>query len=422
MPESDGDTSVSQVSEAGVSAPSAYAQAEFEPEPRRKGIALCLSGGGFRATAFHLGALRRLNELGVLSRVDTITSVSGGSITLARLAAAFPSWPASSASIPESEWDARLVRPLRQFMRRNLRTLPIALSLLPWNWPTSGVAASLVADRYRQAVTMMRLSDLPERPRFVICATDMVFGANWIFQRNQVGDYEAGYGSPPAGWDVARAVAASSCFPPFFTPLPMSVRPDELRGGMYPRGPKRDQMVNGLRLSDGGVYDNLGLEPVWKNHAIVLVSDGGAVFDFAPHGTLVGDVLRAATVMGHQVHALRMRWLISSFIGKQLDGTYWGLGSVVQHYPKAPAEAYSADLVENWISQIRTDLDAFSEAELDVLENHGYLVAEAAIQSHLPGLIASHVPPRVPYPRWLDESLARQALATSDERTLFGRF
>ena len=39
-----------------------------------------LSGGGFRATLFHLGALRRLNELRVLEVIDTFSSVSGGSI------------------------------------------------------------------------------------------------------------------------------------------------------------------------------------------------------------------------------------------------------------------------------------------------------------------------------------------------------
>ncbi|PYO41029.1 MAG: hypothetical protein DMD33_15450 [Gemmatimonadetes bacterium] len=44
----------------------------------RSGVGLCLSGGGFRATLFHLGALRRLNELGVISKPDTISSVSGG--------------------------------------------------------------------------------------------------------------------------------------------------------------------------------------------------------------------------------------------------------------------------------------------------------------------------------------------------------
>src|SRR5262249_26670896 len=45
-----------------------------------RGWCLCLSGGGFRATLFHLGVIQRLNELGVLARLSTISSVSGGSI------------------------------------------------------------------------------------------------------------------------------------------------------------------------------------------------------------------------------------------------------------------------------------------------------------------------------------------------------
>ena len=43
-------------------------------------ISICLSGGGYRATLFEYGSLKRLNELGILSQVDTISSVSGGSL------------------------------------------------------------------------------------------------------------------------------------------------------------------------------------------------------------------------------------------------------------------------------------------------------------------------------------------------------
>jgi NTE family protein len=46
-------------------------------------LALCLSGGGYRAMVFHLGALIRLNELGLLPRLKRVSSVSGGSITSA---------------------------------------------------------------------------------------------------------------------------------------------------------------------------------------------------------------------------------------------------------------------------------------------------------------------------------------------------
>ena len=52
----------------------------------QEGIALCLSVGGYRAMLFHLGALWRLNELGHLSRLARISSVSGGSITAGALA------------------------------------------------------------------------------------------------------------------------------------------------------------------------------------------------------------------------------------------------------------------------------------------------------------------------------------------------
>ena len=54
---------------------------EPPPSPEHpRGLALCLSGGGFRALLFHLGALRRLNELGILPKVDTFSATSGGSI------------------------------------------------------------------------------------------------------------------------------------------------------------------------------------------------------------------------------------------------------------------------------------------------------------------------------------------------------
>ena len=56
-----------------------------QPGVPRQGMALCLSGGGYRAALFHLGAVRRLNELGVLPKVDTVSAVSGGSLLLAQL-------------------------------------------------------------------------------------------------------------------------------------------------------------------------------------------------------------------------------------------------------------------------------------------------------------------------------------------------
>ena len=43
-------------------------------------IGLCLSGGGFRASFFHLGTIRYLEEAGIMEKVEVVSTVSGGSI------------------------------------------------------------------------------------------------------------------------------------------------------------------------------------------------------------------------------------------------------------------------------------------------------------------------------------------------------
>ena len=68
---------------------------------REQGIGLCLSGGGYRAMVYHVGAIIRLHELGLLSRIDRISSVSGGSITAGVLALLPPWewWPSFAAAL-----------------------------------------------------------------------------------------------------------------------------------------------------------------------------------------------------------------------------------------------------------------------------------------------------------------------------------
>ena len=52
----------------------------MEVESEAREIGLALSGGGFRATLFHLGTLWRINEMGMLSSLSKISAVSGGSL------------------------------------------------------------------------------------------------------------------------------------------------------------------------------------------------------------------------------------------------------------------------------------------------------------------------------------------------------
>ena len=255
------------------------------PKEERKGVALCLSGGGYRASLFHLGALRRLNELGVLSKVDTITSVSGASIMLAQLAshlAARPdAWPEPGR--PLATWDEGVAKPLRAFTRTNIRTRSVLSRLLPTNWFNRMASADALAARYAGGPAPGKLADVPRRPRFVFCATDVQFRGQWVFDTGarRMGGEAPGYGAIPDEWTLGRAVAASSSVPGVFGPIPVGADPGALAGGSY-RGRDRAELVRDVALSDGGIYDNLGLEPVWRDHAVVLVSDAAPSFAVLP--------------------------------------------------------------------------------------------------------------------------------------------
>jgi NTE family protein len=402
-----------------------------------------LSGGGYRAALFHLGATQRLNELGILTQIATISSVSGGSIFSAHLTRTAHQWPAPGLAVPN--WEDSIARPFRRFTKRNLRTLPLAKRALPWNWRNSEVSVHTLASLYEKFLVSTHFRDLPDRPRFVFCATDLPFGVNWVFDSSVIagkkgrkgtdrdcqhnfdetvgfmGDYQIGYLTPIPNWSIARAVAASSCFPPIFGPLPVGVDPARFQGGGYCE-PDRDDLISDIRLSDGGVYDNLGLEPVWKDHQTVLVSDGGGVFEGAADLGPFWRISRYLSIVESQSRALRKRWLIASFLTDQLQGTYWGIGSATANYESA-TPGYSAHIVDDIISEVRTDLDAFTEAEIAVLENHGYLMSEAAIQRHAPELIGQDPAPlTVPHPAWQDETRVRRELAGSHKRTIIGRW
>lgn len=95
---------------------------KYVPPPKRErhGIALALSGGGYRAPLFHLGAVRRLNELGVLPQLTTFGSVSGGSILNAQLATNLP-WPLT-VRMSDVEWNRRVGAPIRSFTSQDIRT------------------------------------------------------------------------------------------------------------------------------------------------------------------------------------------------------------------------------------------------------------------------------------------------------------
>lgn len=380
-------------------------------------IALCLSGGGFRAALFHLGALRRLNELGVLSKINTIASVSGGSILAGYLATRLRPWPEDGAAIDGEKWQQEIEQPFHQFVKHDIRTWPILKRILfPWNWLRPSTQALALQACYAKRLTPLKLQQLPERPRFIFCGTDVAYGVLWVFAKDRVGSYEAGYVTPTPDWPLAQAVAASSCFPPIFAPMPIRLSPKEsMRGRNHQAKPK----IAGEGVTDGGLYDNLGLQSVEKL-GTVLVSDGGAPFVAATPKDLFGRLNAYLEIMGKQAGSLRKRQLIADYCNERRAGTYWGISSAPSKY-RADAEGYSKELAETVIARIRTDMDAFSDAEIAVLENHGYLLTDVAIEVHAPQLKAISAVRKIPHPEFMDEGRVKSELRHSHERRWVGR-
>jgi NTE family protein len=379
--------------------------------------ALCLSGGGYRAAIFHLGAMLRLHERDQLAEVDLFSAVSGGSIVLAWLASRY----LALREDPEEGFDewcgrcdfrAQVIEPFRAIAARDLRSLAVFLTApINWLWPTPRVR--LLERGYRRFLGELKLGDLPSSPEFVFCATDLTFGCNWEFSRRRVGDFQAGYLRAAGEVRLATAVAASSSFPPLFGPVRLPVGAMDYSGGKQ----SGSDLLDRVELSDGGVYDNMAMEPALKRCARILVSDAGAPFGFAAGKHYLRRLMRYAAVVGSQAIALRKRLFFGRREAGEFEGAYWHLGE----QRDAGADGYSLGLCEDVLARVRTDLDRFTAAEFDVLVNHGYFSCEAGLDAA--GFGEADVPaPTWPYPEWSDESRVRHALRDSHRRFLHARW
>jgi NTE family protein len=266
-------------------------------------------------------------------------------------------------------------------------------------------------------VSDVALDRLPDRPKFVFCASDITFGVNWESSKARTGSFQAGYLDDGGRWPVGLAVAASACFPPIFGPLRVGARAGQYKGGDAPHDDTGDALRSRLALSDGGVYDNMGLEPVWKSHATVLVSDCGAPFEFRAGGHVLRRLMRYTSVVQGQAHSVRTRMFFTGITEQRHAGTVWGIGTRL-----GDGAGYPDDLVAQRISQVRTDLDPFTDAEQRILENHGYFVADQRLREKVPHIVPADPPPAVaPHPEWMDPARARRALRSSHKRMAPGR-
>lgn len=365
-------------------------------ETPRPGIALCLSGGGFRATLFHLGSLWRLNELGYLRKLTRICSVSGGSITAAVLGHNWKRLQFTQQGVC-SNFVEEIAKPLREFCSRNIDVTSILDRTLL-------IFRGITAEYDKHLFNGATLRDLPtdaEGPRFIIYATNLQTGASFRFSKPYLGDYRLGLLKDPAT-PLSTAVAASSAFPPFLSPVVLQTNPDKWENAAGADLFSRAEWRRKIYLSDGGVYDNLGLEAA-KNFETVLASDAGAPLNDAKHPLLlklsqIKETRRTVSIAMEQARSLRKRHLIDEFKREVRKGTYWGIATDINDYHLSDAMVKDNDLTQS-LQSIRTRLNRFSEKEQCTLINWGYALADAAMRKHvISGTVAIGTWPTPEYP------------------------
>lgn len=334
---------------------------------------------------FHLGVLRYLAEQGRLEQVSKISTVSGGSLLVGLI---FQNnqmtWPDSNAFLNETHPEIRgalcsrsmimdALHPLREL--RNWRYLLSRSNLL-----AEGLKAYWGIKEY--------LQDLPTEPEWSINGTTAENGKRFRFKKNSLGDYTLGY-ADSGNLSLAFAMAVSAAFPVGFGPLVLDMTQFVWRkreGWGEPLSSARKVAPNPakIHLYDGGVYDNLGLEPFFdagkavpKNQeAFILASDAGAPLQHGFQRLSINPfrLKRIADIMSDQTRALRVRTFQSYLLNNV------GRGAFLTMLP-GDGPGQDEGLNSQFAAKFPTTLRRLKLWEFDAIEDHGYQVAKRTIGS-----------------------------------------
>ncbi len=352
-------------------------------------VGLALSGGGFRAALFGLGTLWRLNDCGWLKRLSRITSVSGGSITSAYLGMNWRKLAFDANGVAQN-FEPLIARPLEHFCSLHI-DVPCVIKGMLTPWMTAG---DFVARAYKHELYTLdsglaaTLQDLPaegEGPTFILYATNLQTGVSVRFTREHIYDWRLGQLRDP-DTTLAVAVGASSAFPPVLSPV--HLRTDPSRWHAPPSGPPKDlqRLRARMILSDGGVYDNLGVEAIFARCGTVLVSDAGApgTVVTSPWTNWLGQLARVRSIMMEQTRALRRRMIMANLTSnpRVSRGSLWRIGTRIDRFQLPDAMIHDNEIT---VAQqfVRTRLNPLTPKEQGHLINWGYALCDAAMRRHV---------------------------------------
>jgi NTE family protein len=337
---------------------------------------LCLSGGGYRAMLFHAGAIFRMNELGLLKTLDRVSSVSGGSMTAAALALAYPKFQYTGDVV--TNLAATFLNPILDQANDSIDVGAAFGGLNPFS-SAAGEAAKSYARNLTQGKS---LADVTAKPTFVFNATSLMTGALVRFRSDYVGEYHIGQ-LKGLKMPLANVVAASAGFPPVLSPTVLDISSATV--DPVSKGPlAREPFIKKAVLTDGGVYDNMGTETVWKRCRTVLVSNAGKPFGFEdePHHNWLQQSLRVLDIVMDQAENLRERILVHAYEIGARKGAMWGLTSGLNDPKERPPMLTPAEF--DAAQAVPTRLTKFSKSDQALLLKAGYAHAASRIRKYFP--------------------------------------
>ncbi|WP_407525786.1 patatin-like phospholipase family protein [Methylobacterium oryzisoli] len=363
-------------------------------------VGLSLSGGGIRAAVFHLGVLRRLARDNLLEQVSSLSTVSGGSlVTAAVFAHSGMIWPGSeqyrSDVYPRlreliTARDLLSFRALgwRGILRHNVRILS----------DRAGLLAEFLEEKWK---IVGNLTELPDAPTWWINTTCIETGKNWRFCKREMGDWQFGrHYNPPFG--IAKAAAASAAVPYGIGALTF-VLPED---GWHRTDPETRQPLGRtappatrVRLWDGGAYENLGLEALYKPGEplrgcdFIICSDASGPLMPPGRGPvralLRGELWspRLFDVTSDQIRALRSRMLARDLESGIIRGVLLKMGNSVRDIDvklnrlreSRDYDRFLPDGESRLALNHPTDLKAPSTALFDQIARHGFEVADTVL-------------------------------------------
>lgn len=385
-------------------------------------IAIALSGGGSRAMAFHLGCLRALDQVGILQRCETLSCVSGGSVIGAMYVVHQGSFTSFEAKV-RTQLGQGFVRQtittalttseglraiLSSLILTSFRFLHLCLSPIIWAirlgaqflgivW--SKTAEPLSPRRFASRTTILErtfdrnlfggktLKDLEGvSPKFVSIATELRTGSAFYFTSGQSGCWRFGKVNPDQ-IKIARAVAASAAYPLFLPAL------DEVFEFNRKDGSARRDRVT---LTDGGVYDNLGLSPLWPDRNpsigvdipkpnIIIACRAGYGLRFGPPTNSLATRMAASfyTSFDRSQNAALKRLFDLKKAGELKAIVLPFIGQADDRLANAPTDLVRREDVADY----PTNFGPMAEDWIEKLSKRGEQVTLAVLRQHNPELI-----------------------------------